>query len=114
MTAMAGPRAKRGLPALIDELEPLSRQMLEAASKRDHPRFTELHGRSESGVQQLLKQLESEEARSSLSEEQRETLRRVLIVREETQRQLANWAGQVKSELRTLSQSSKLRRQYKG
>ncbi|MCD5330047.1 flagellar protein FliT [Chromobacterium piscinae] len=111
---MAGPKAKRSLPALIDELEPLSRQMLEAASKRDHLKFTELHGRSEAGVQQLLKQLESAEEREGLSEEQRETLRRVLIVREETQRQLATWAGQIKGELRTLSQGSKLRRQYKG
>ncbi|MGY8627795.1 flagellar protein FliT [Chromobacterium violaceum] len=110
---MTSQTARSALAELIEQLEPLTRELLEAANLRDRPRFSSLYGRSEAHVQQLLKTLE-QEGRDQLSDEQREVLHRVLIVREETQRQLANWAGQVKDELRTLSQSSKLNRQYKG
>ena len=108
------PKAKNAaLANLIEELEPLTRQLLEAANLRDRPRFSQLYGQSEASVQRLLKELE-QGGRDSLSEEQREALRRVLIVREETQLQLSGWAHQVKDELRSLTQSSKLHRQYKG
>ncbi|AXE29224.1 hypothetical protein DK842_04415 [Chromobacterium phragmitis] len=98
---------------LIEELESLTRELLEAATRRDRPRFSALYERSEAGVSQLLKEL-GDNGRDSLSETQRETLRRVLIVREEAQQQVSGWAKQIKAELRVLSQSSKLNRQYKG
>ncbi|MGC0153902.1 flagellar protein FliT [Chromobacterium vaccinii] len=101
-----------GLAELIDALEPLATQLLEAANKQERSSFIELYRRHEGYTQQLLRRLEAGE-RQRLSEPQRETLRRVLALRGQIQQRIAGWAEQVKGELRALSQSSKLNRQYK-
>ncbi|KUM04976.1 flagellar protein FliT [Chromobacterium subtsugae] len=101
-----------GLADLIDALEPLAAQTLEVARSHDRPRFVELYRSQEAYTQQLLKRLEAGESQQ-LSGAQRDTLRRVLGLRVQTQQQIASWAEQVKHELRALSQSSKLSRQYK-
>lgn len=102
----------KGLANLIDQLEPLTKQLLEAANQRERPRFVELFTLHEGYTHQLLQRLEAGE-RDKLSPEQRDALKRVLVLRLEVQTQIASWADQVKHELRALSQSSKLNRQYK-
>ncbi|WP_434632947.1 flagellar protein FliT [Chromobacterium sp. CV08] len=101
-----------GLAELIDALEPLATKLLEAAGKQERPSFIELYRHHEAYTQQLLRRLEAGE-RQHLTDRQRETLQRVLALREQIQQRIAGWAEQVKGELRALSQSSKLNREYK-
>ncbi|QEL56614.1 hypothetical protein FYK34_14085 [Chromobacterium paludis] len=101
------------LADLIRKLESAIGPLLEAANQRDSARFSALLARNEEQTKQLLQRLEAGE-RDRLSAEQRATLKRLLATREEVQQQVASWADHVKEELKALSHSSKLHRQYKG
>ncbi|UTH76715.1 hypothetical protein [Chromobacterium sp. IIBBL 290-4] len=98
---------------LIDALEPLAVQLLKLAGERDRVAFAKLYEQHEGYTHQLLGRLEAGENKK-LSATQREALKRVLGLRSQIEQQIALWAEQLKNDLLSLNQSSKLMREYKG
>lgn len=98
------------LQAPIEAMLATLAQALAACEARDFELVTRLSEQQESDLAALLPQLEREAA--SLPDPLRQQIMQLIAQRELLQQQIADWVGQMREEMQTVSQNNRLLKTY--
>jgi len=97
-------------PAQIDAMLATLNQALAACAARDFELVTHLSEQQEGELASLLPQLQQDVA--GLPEETRARVSLLIAQRERLQQEIADWIGQMREEMQTVSQNNRLLKTY--